>query len=184
MAELSTIAEAGQQAKAAEEEAAANADKVALLTFKNGETEHFAAPLSIVERIERIQTDTIEQIGDRKVVQYRGGSLPLYELSQVATVETLAERRTAGSYCLQSQRTKNSASWWTPPVDALEVTLDIDTSTLRQTAISGSMIINDHTTLLVDIFELVKTMNPEWFTEEAKVAQNMAEEGEKILLFS
>ena len=69
-------------------------------------------------------------------------------------------------------------------MDALEVVLDIDTSTLKQTAISGSMIINEHTTLLVDIFELVKTMNPEWFVEEAKAAAGMAEEGEKILLFA
>ncbi|MCG8614573.1 MAG: chemotaxis protein CheW [Desulfobacterales bacterium] len=183
MAELSTIAEAGQQAKAAEEEAAANADKVALLTFKNGETEHFAAPLSIVERIERIQTDTIEQIGDRKVVQYRGGSLPLYELSQVADVEALPEREQQ-EVIVFKVKDKELGLMVTPPVDALEVVLDIDTSTLRQTAVSGSMIINDHTTLLVDIFELVKTMNPEWFTEEAKVAMNMAEEGEKILLFA
>ncbi|HCY87293.1 MAG TPA: hybrid sensor histidine kinase/response regulator, partial [Desulfobacteraceae bacterium] len=183
MAELSTIAEAGQQAKAAEEEAAANADKVALLTFKNGESEHFAAPLSIVERIERIQTDTIEQIGDRKVVQYRGGSLPLYELSQVADVEALPKREQQ-EVIVFKVKDKELGLMVTPPVDALEVTLDIDTSTLKQTAVSGSMIINDHTTLLVDIFELVKTMNPEWFTEEAKVAKNMAEEGEKILLFA
>ncbi|MCG8637150.1 MAG: chemotaxis protein CheW [Desulfobacterales bacterium] len=183
MAELSTVAEAGQMAKAAEEEAAANADKVALLTFKNGEAEHFAAPLSIVERIERIQTSAIEQIGDRKVVQYRGGSLPLFELSQVADVDELPEKDQQ-EVIVFKVKDKELGLMVTPPVDALEVVLDIDTSTLKQTAISGSMIINEHTTLLVDIFELVKTMNPEWFVEEAKAAAGMAEEGEKILLFA
>ena len=63
MAELSAVAEASQNARAAEEEEEANADKVALLTFKNGEKEHFAAALSIVERIERIRSSDIEQIG-------------------------------------------------------------------------------------------------------------------------
>ena len=71
-----------------------------------------------------------------------------------------------------------------PPVDALEVTLDIDESTLKQAAISGSMIINAHTTLLFDIFEMVKILNPEWFKEEAKVATEMAKEGERIVLFA
>ncbi len=183
MAELSTVAEAGQNAKAAEEEAAANADRVALLTFKNGEAEHFAAPLSIVERIERIQTSAIEKIGDRKVVQYRGGSLPLFELSQVADVDELPVKDQQEVIVFKVKE-KELGLMVTPPVDALEVVLDIDTSTLKQTAISGSMIISDHTTLLVDIFELVKTMNPEWFVEEASAAAGMAEEGEKILLFA
>ncbi|MEH0022762.1 MAG: chemotaxis protein CheW [Desulfobacter sp.] len=183
MAELSAVAEAGQMAKAAEEEEAANADRVALLTFKNGDAEHFAAPLSIVERIERIQTADIEQIGDRKVVQYRGGSLPLYELSQVADVDELPSKEQQ-EVIVFKVKDKELGLMVTPPVDALEVQLDIDTSTLKQTAISGSMIISDHTTLLVDIFELVKALNPEWFTEEAKVAAEMAEEGEKILLFA
>ena len=183
MAELSTVAEAGQTAKAAEEEAAANADKVALLTFKNGEVEHFAAPLSIVERIERIQTSDIEQIGDRKVVQYRGGSLPLYELSQVAEVDALPEKEQQ-EVIVFKVKDKELGLMVTPPVDALEVVLEIDTSTLKQPAVSGSMIINDHTTLLVDIFELVKILNPEWFKEEAQAAASMAEDGEKILLFA
>ncbi len=183
MAQLSAVSEASQVAKAKEEEAAARLDKVALLTFKNGEKEHFAAPLSIVERIERIQTADIEKIGDRKVVQYRGGALPLYELSQVADLETLPEREQQ-EVIVFKVKDRELGLMVTPPVDALEVQLDIDTSTLKQPAINGSMIINDHTTLLVDIFELVKIMNPEWFSKEAEIAQEMSEEGEKILLFA
>lgn len=184
MAELSAVAEAGRNvAKAAEEEAAARADKVALLTFKNNEKEHFAAPLSIVERIERIRTSDIEQIGDRKVVQYRGGSLPLYELSQVANVEQLPERDRQEVIVFKVKE-RELGLMVAPPVDAQEVMLNIDGSTLKQPAISGSMIINNHTTLLVDIFELVKTLNPEWFEAEAQAAATMAEDGEKIILFA
>jgi two-component system chemotaxis sensor kinase CheA len=65
-----------------------------------------------------------------------------------------------------------------------ELSLDIDPTTLKQRAISGSMIINEHTTLLVDIFELVKTLNPDWFVQEAQAAAEMAEDGEKIILFA
>ena len=184
MAELSAIAEASQNAaKAAEEEEAARADKVALLTFKNSETEHFAAPLSIVERIERIKTSDIEKVGDRKVVQYRGGSLPLYELSQVTNVEPLPERDQQ-EVIVFKVKDRELGLMVTPPVDAQEVVLKIDDSTLKQTAVSGSMIINNHTTLLVDIFELVKTLNPEWFEAEAQAAASMAEDGEKIILFA
>ncbi len=183
MAKLSAVSEKGQQARMAEELAEAAMDKAALLTFKNGETEHFAAPLSLVERIERIQTATIEKIGDRKVVQYRGGALPLYELSQVADFSPLPEKEQQ-EVIVFKVKGRELGLMVTPPVDALEVVLDVDETTLAQTAVSGSMIINDHTTLLVDIFELVKRMNPEWFQSEAKSKETMAVDGEKILLFA
>jgi len=183
MANLSTVSDASQVAKMAEEEAAAAMDKAAMLTFKNGESEYFAAPLNIVERIERIPTSTIEPIGDRKVVQYRGGALPLFELSQVSNFQPL-EPREQQEVIVFKVKDRELGLMVTPPVDALEVSLDVDESTLKQSAISGSMIINNHTTLLVDIFEMVKILNPQWFKEEASVAAEMAESGEKILLFA
>ncbi|MFZ1983339.1 MAG: response regulator, partial [Desulfatitalea sp.] len=51
----------------------------------------------------------------------------------------------------------------------LEANLNIDGTTLRQTGIMGSTIINDHTTLLVDIVEIVQTLNPQWFKVAAVV---------------
>ncbi|MBU1345152.1 MAG: response regulator, partial [Proteobacteria bacterium] len=137
----------------------------------------------IVERIERIQTSTIEQIGDRKVVQYRGGALPLFELSQVSDFSPLPEKEQQEVIVFKI-KDRELGLMVMPPVDALEVNLDIDESTLKQPAISGSMIINKHTTLLVDVFEMVKALNPQWFKEEAKVAAQMAESGEKIILFA
>jgi two-component system, chemotaxis family, sensor kinase CheA len=184
MAELSTISDASQLAKSAEAALAAAAkDQVALLTFKNGETEHFAAPLNLVERIERIQTSAIEQIGDKKVVQYRGGALPLYELSQVSDFSPLPKKEQQEVIVFRVKE-RELGLMVTPPVDAMELSLDIDPSTLKQSAISGSMIINKHTTLLVDIFELVKKLNPDWFIQEANVAAEMAKDGEKIILFA
>ncbi len=183
MAELSSVAEAGQTVKNAEEAKEAGKDRAALLLFKNGESEHFAAPLNIVERIERIKTSSIEQLGDRKVVQYRGGALPLYELSQVSDFTELPEKEQQEVIVFKI-KDRELGLMVTPPVDALEVTLDVDEGTLKQPAISGSMIINEHTTLLVDIFEMVKILNPDWFKEEIKVAENMAKSGKKTLLFA
>ncbi|MFA5906672.1 MAG: chemotaxis protein CheW, partial [Desulfobacula sp.] len=183
MAELSAVSEAGQMTRAAEEAAAAAKDKAALLTFKNSESEYFAAPLNIVERIERIEASTIEQIGNSRVVQYRGGALPLYELSQVADFKPLAPKDQQEVIVFKI-KDRELGLMVTPPIDAQEVNLDIDESTLKQPAISGSMIINQHTTLLVDIFEMVKILNPGWFKEEEKVAAEMAESGEKIILFA
>ncbi|OGJ93804.1 MAG: hybrid sensor histidine kinase/response regulator [Desulfobacula sp. RIFOXYA12_FULL_46_16] len=183
MAELSAVSEAGQMTRAAEEAAAAAKDKAALLTFKNSESEYFAAPLNLVERIERIQSSNIEQIGNSKVVQYRGGALPLYELSQVANFQPLAPRDQQEVIVFKI-KDRELGLMVMPPIDAQEINLDIDEGTLKQPAISGSMIINQHTTLLVDIFEMVKILNPSWFNEEEKAAAEMATSGEKVILFA
>ncbi len=42
-----------------------------------------AIPLSAVTRLERIRSDTIEQVGSREVLQYRGALLPLVRLDQL-----------------------------------------------------------------------------------------------------
>lgn len=55
------------------------------------------------------------------------------------------------------------------PVDAMEVSLRVDTFTLKQPGISGSAVIGGNTTLLVDIFELIQTVQPDWFAVRGTV---------------
>lgn len=185
MAELTTMAEAERTAKAARaaEEAREKAkDKASLLLFKNG-PEHCAAPLNLVERIERIPVSSIEHVSGKKVVQYRGGALPLYELSQVANVSKLPQTEQQ-EIIVFTVKGRELGLMVTPPVDAVEISLDIDDSTLKQVGINGSMIIDGHTTLLVDIFDVVKTLNPSWFEAEKLAAADMEEAGQKVILFA
>ncbi len=51
----------------------------------------------------------------------------------------------------------------TPPLDTFDLFLNIDDSTFKQPGISGSMTIKDHTTLIIDAFELAKVVMPELF---------------------
>ena len=66
------------------------------------------------------------------------------------------------------------------PVDALECNLDVDGSTLKQIGIMGSMIINDQTTQLIDVYQIVQTLNPAWF-EESDLPQTIEGNGPTIL---
>lgn len=186
MADLTTMAEAERTAKAAKaaEEAREKAkDKASLLLFKNGEKEHCAAPLHLVERIERIPVSSIEEVSGKKVVQYRGGALPLFELSQVANVSSLPKTEQQ-EIIVFTVKGRELGLMVTPPVDAIEISLDIDDSTLKQTGINGSMIIEGHTTLLVDIFDVVKTLNPSWFEQDKVTQETMEENKQKVILFA
>jgi two-component system chemotaxis sensor kinase CheA len=167
---------AAEVAKEAEEAFRASKDKQSLLIFKNSETEHFAVPLNQVERIEKIKRIDIEHLGGKRVMKYRGGSLSLICVDDLAMVQPLADydnllvivfniaKRTIGLLAIG-------------PIDALEVTADIDDTTLNQPGIMGSLIINNQTTMLVNVFEMVQTLFPQWFEEQEKFVVESVENG-------
>jgi len=177
MAGLTSIegtSRAAEVARAEQEAVRAGQDKQALLIFRCAEDEQFAAPLNLVERIEKIKRTDVEHVGGKRVIKYRGGSLPLFSIDEVAMVKPLAE--TENMLVIVFNVAKREVGLLAMgPVDAQEINLNIDGVTLRQDGIMGSTIINDSTTLLVDIFEIVKALNPQWF-EEPKLST--VEEGE------
>ncbi len=142
-----------------------NEDILSLLIFRNAEDEQFAVPLGLVERIEKVKRSDIELVGGKKVIQYRGSSLPLFAVEEVAEVRPLAEKDDllvivfviAGN---------DIGLLATPPLDAIEESLVIDDVTLKQTGIMGSTIINNHTTLIINIYGIVEALNPEWFDKK------------------
>ncbi len=161
MACLSTMSEVKQFTSSKEGAVQTGKEKTALLTFKNSDKDFFAVPLDCVDRIERVQTSEIEQIGESKVVQYRGGALPLCELSQVVNIDAIPVREQQEIIVLRVG-TREFGLLVIPPLDAFEVVLDIDDNTLKQHGISGSMIIKGHTTLIIDVPGLARVIKPEW----------------------
>ncbi len=166
MAGLTSLDGSKRAGELARENLARSQDRQALLIFRSSKEEQFGVPLSLVERVEKIKRAEIEIIGSRRVLQYRGGSLPLVCVDDVASVSPLAEQENllVIVFRLKGRDVGLLASG---PVDAIEVSTDIDATTLKQTGIMGSAIIGSTTTMLVDIFELVQSIHPEWFTGDA-----------------
>jgi two-component system chemotaxis sensor kinase CheA len=135
--------------------------------------------LNLVERIEKVKAQDIETVGGKRVMKYRGGTLPLFSIDEVATVRPLAESENL-LVIVFVVANREIGLLAIGPVDALECSLDVDGSTLKQTGIMGSMIINDHTTQLVDVYQIVQTLNPSWFETEA-VAESSEGNGPMIL---
>jgi two-component system chemotaxis sensor kinase CheA len=182
MAGLTSIegsSRAAEIAQAEQEAVRADQDRQALLIFRCAEHEQFAAPLNLVERIEKIKRTDIENLGGKRVIKYRGGTLPLFSIDEVAMVDPLADTENM-LVIVFNVANREVGLLAMGPVDAQEVKLDIDGVTLRQAGIMGSSIINDNTTLLVDIYEIIKTLNPQWF-EEPKLPESDEGEAPTIL---
>ena len=95
---------ASQLAEAAKEAITKSRDKQSLLTFSSSATEQFSVPLNQVERVEKIKRRDIEEIGGRRVMQYRGGSLPLISIDEVSSVMPLDDTGRPAGYCVSPSR--------------------------------------------------------------------------------
>jgi len=169
MAELTSVEEAEKLSETAREAAVYRRNLQSLLVFRNAEEERFAVPLGLVARVEQIRASSIERTGGRRVVQYRGGVLPLIALEEAADVGPLAEREKL-LVIVFAVSGREAGLLAVGPVDAVEASVEVDTVTLRQTGIMGSAVVEGHTTLLVDVFELVEALHPQWLRERPSAA--------------
>ncbi len=156
---------ATEVAIAQEESIKALKDKQSLLIFRSSEEEQFAVPLNQVERIEKIKRSDIEELGGKRVMQYREGSLSLLAIDDVAMVQSLADHDDL-LVIVFNIKNRPVGLLAIGPIDAIEILIEVDDVTLRQPGIMGSAIIDKHTTMLVDVFEIVQTVFPEWFEDD------------------
>ncbi len=145
-------------------------DRHSLLTFLNAPDEHCAIPMELVVRVLQVENKQIEWAGGRRTMQYRNASLPLVTLKDTAQVAglQLEQEKVVVIFNVMGHEVGLLAAM---PVDVMETTATIDQKTLRQQGIFGSAIIENQTTLILDILEIVKTIHPEWVQETEKIEE-------------
>ncbi len=184
IANLTSLEGTDRVAKSLQEESLikkAKEEYISFLLFKNGDAEQFCVALSLVERIEKIKFTDIEIVGGKKIVQYRGGTLPLFSLDEVAKVQPFPTDKKHIDIIIFSVSGKEVGLMANPPIDAVETNAKVDTHSIKQPGIIGSCIIENTTTLMVDIFEIIKILNPEW---EEKNSTYQIEKNKPGILFA
>jgi two-component system chemotaxis sensor kinase CheA len=167
LAKQARFGQADQHIRAAQSEKSLSPDaidncKTRWLCFRIAEDEHFAIAMEAVQRIARVKNDAIEEVGGKQVIQHRGNSLPLLSLDRIATIKPRKEMAFTEVITIRVEG-REVGLLATPPVDTVEMFIDIDSSTLRQACLRGSAIMRDKTTLIVDVEAAVKSAFPEWF---------------------
>jgi two-component system chemotaxis sensor kinase CheA len=132
-----------------------------IVVFRYAEDEQFALPLDAVVRMERVKAAAVEEVGGARVLQYRGGVLPLVAIDDVARVKPRAGADDLVVLVL-GVAGHSVGLIATPPVDTVEAPPDFDPS-LAQPGIRGAAVVAGKPTLLVDAEALVKAVHPLWF---------------------
>ena len=138
------------------EQVATTADPThSLLVVEAAPGRRAALPLGEISRLEEIDRGTLEWSGDREVVQYRGGILPLVRLGRLiglapdddptsTTLPVVVREHEGARVGIVIDRV----------VDVAETVVEL-TDVGRRPGVRGSAIVNGHVTDLVDLEELV-----------------------------
>ncbi|MDA8418377.1 MAG: hybrid sensor histidine kinase/response regulator [Desulfobacteraceae bacterium] len=137
-------------------------DAQSLLLVRNSPQEQLAIPLILISRIEKISRRQLEVTGGRLNMQYRGVSLPLFGIEEAARVAPVNTEAAQLSVVVFPFGGKEIGILVSEVIDIVSFSAAIDDTTHKQPGIMGSAIIMGRITMLVDLFEVVATVMPEW----------------------
>jgi two-component system chemotaxis sensor kinase CheA len=148
---------------------AATSERTALLIFRAGDANPKAVPLSLVARLEEIETETIERSDGRPVVQYRGSLMPLVP---VDASQSMAETGRQ-AVVVFTDRNHTMGLMVDEIVDIVEDRLDFEMSSAHS-GFLGTAIINGKATDLIDVGYYLNQGFGNWFGDGTEVEHSGA----------
>jgi two-component system, chemotaxis family, sensor kinase CheA len=141
-----------------------------MLLFTYAPHEQFCVPMQVIARLERVRSDQIDSVGGQDILQYRGGSLPLLSLDHYIKAATRPETNVV--YVVVFNVVGREVGLLVPKViDIRPIPTNVDTMTLSEPGVIGSLIIDNKATRLLDLFRLTEIARPAWFQERKAPAK-------------
>lgn len=128
-------------------------DNGELLIFKSGNKEFFASNLSKIKRIEKIDPEKIELVGNSEYITIEDKSTEVVRLESKMNVSPLTSSQNL-FLILPKKSSKNSGLLVSQLIDVGKYRYKLESDTHKDFGIKGSAILNSHMTLFIDIEEL------------------------------
>lgn len=138
-------------------------DTTSLLVFRGGDASVKAVPLALVTRLEEIDASTIEQSGDRLMIQYRGRLMPIVACDDQLEIK----REGPQSLVVFSDGEMSIGLAVAEIVDIVNDTLDIELVANR-TDLIGSAVIRGQATEVVDVVHYLPLVAGAWMRSSVK----------------
>lgn len=142
-------------------------EKQALLLFDVGGDSRIAIPLSLVARLEEIESNTIENAAGQEVVQYRGQIMPLIRVGDFIGTSRSGHEPNDGDGSLQvvvySEHGRSVGLVVSHINDIVEEHITIRRDG-RGGGIAGSAVIHDRVTDLLDVPDIIRRADPDFYS--------------------
>jgi two-component system chemotaxis sensor kinase CheA len=153
--------------------AAAETGRQRMLLAAIGEGRRVAIPLDTVTRLEQVRAASVERVGNREVVQYRGAILPIVRLDRHLGAYGTGEREVL-EVIVYSDRGRSVAIVVEEILDIVDggaaVRSDIDDMGLL-----GSAVLGDKVTELLDVRAAILAADPAFYAVSSSPAPSLLE---------
>jgi len=144
------------------------------LVFSQQE-QRFAIPMSLIERLECFPAENIEISGSSEVLQYRGEVIAVLRWGTLTGVDNGEPNEDGEVYGLiLSDGSRRMCLQVENVVDIMETPLTIKMASDNPLFL-GTAVIDDIATEVIDVFEVVKQVDPNWFSRNQSDAGNELE---------
>jgi two-component system chemotaxis sensor kinase CheA len=131
-------------------------ERQSVLLFRVGAGDRMGIPLSEVARLEEIPRQSLETLGGRLFVQYRGGVMPLVRVTQVVSTEAVGELEDEKLAVVVHVRDGLSIGLIVDGIlDIVEEPLNVQTAMAR-TGVRGCAVLQGRVTEIIDLPDLIR----------------------------
>lgn len=143
------------------------ADLQRLVLLSVSGADHFAVSMDIVSRIERVRVASLDRVGNRKVLQYRGGTLPLLEINEVIAVTAIDE--TEFVHIIVFKVYGHEVGLIAPHLDDIrDCDISMSDDVCGEKGIAGVSVIGNRTMRILDLYGMTEIARPEWFDRKTQ----------------
>ena len=158
----------GQLEGAAAQVRSSGEDHQTVIMFDLGGPETFAVPLRLINRVEEVPRDKIQHASGSEYLDFRGQIIPLVRIED-ALVDLQTSYPEDKVYVLIPKHGKPIGVMASAILDTMEISKEIDSSSMDQPAIVGSAMLDGDLTLFVDLFRIIDTIRPDWLEEDREL---------------
>lgn len=150
-----------------------------LLLFKGSGTETFGIDLSMVARVEEINSTDIENVGVKQFIKYRGDSLRVIRLEDFLPVSH-EDNKPKRLYVIIPKLVKHPLGILIEKIhDTVQTSIKLNEEDIKAKGLMGSTILQNRLILLINMYEIFEKADPEHFSIDTS---KKVGEGKTVLL--
>ncbi len=141
-------------------------DAQRVLLFRGGEKEQFALSLALIKRVDWVDKDKIQYVGDRKFLDIDGVPTRIISLDQALDVSPCEMKE--DMFLILPKHIKRPFGILASEFSEIESTVTNFHNTSYSDGILGTSLINGQLTVFPDIYRVIEKIEPEWFDVDGK----------------
>ncbi|RKZ90689.1 MAG: hypothetical protein DRR19_09305 [Candidatus Parabeggiatoa sp. nov. 1] len=163
-------------------EVAQNYETESLLIFDNGTEERFALTIPLIRRVDTLEMKKIQHVGDDEYLDYRGEQMRLLRLEKYMSIQKPDNYGETAHIIIPKNVKVPVGLLINRVIDTKSVVVNLEKGPIEGNGILGSILLDGKITLLLDIYAILETGEPESIMMRMPVDAQKAQSSRLLLV--